>query len=290
MSPDMAKKIERWPGLVRDFLLGALGIVCIVFALVSAINDKLQAAGTLFTAGLLLCIFSSLSRFESIKGLGVEAKMVALTNKIDEAELFLKHMRSMVGLMADTSFQIIGNMGRWDAEIPKAALLGIVERFQEQLTALGEPDTDIEKKLEPWHAANLRDLARPIYGALHQFVQFQNQLLTQESRNLPQDTSVQDPKRVRVDGFFDRNVEFLRRLDKIWNSHLIDFPRDIVRLIKDSSIGTPEELQWLLRQIEDALGELRYYIEQKTFKDKNAWLGRPYSWEIKLDFPNVLRP
>jgi hypothetical protein len=41
--------------------------------------------------------------------------------------------------MADTSFQIIGNLGRWDAEIPKAAMLKIVENFHELLTSLGEP-------------------------------------------------------------------------------------------------------------------------------------------------------
>jgi hypothetical protein len=268
-------------------LLGAIGIICITFALHSAINEKLQAAGTLFTAGLLLCIFSSLARFESIKGLGVEAKMVALSNKLVEADLLMNHMRNMVGLMADTSFHIIGNLGRWDAGIPKTAMLEIVDRFQEQLAALGESESDIEKKLEPWHTANMQDLAQPIYGALHKFVQFQNQVMTQESRDLPADAPAQDRRRIRFDGFFDRNSEFLRRLDRMWKPDVVDFSSDLERLVCESSVGTPEELRWLLQQLTNALDELRYYRVHKKFKNRNAWLARPYIWEIDLDFSSI---
>lgn len=69
-------KFANWPGQFRDFLLGTMGITCLGIAIYSTITDKLQAGALLFTAGLILIAFSSLSRFESIKALGVEAKMV----------------------------------------------------------------------------------------------------------------------------------------------------------------------------------------------------------------------
>ncbi|PKV46377.1 hypothetical protein CLU92_3784 [Janthinobacterium sp. 61] len=280
--------IVKWPGLIRDFLLGSMGLLCIGFAIHSAVNEKLQAAGTLFTAGLLLCLFSSLARFESIKGLGIEAKMVALSEKLNEADQLLGHMRNMVGLMADTSFQIIGNLGRWDAEIPKAAMLKIVGNFHELLTSLGEPAEVIEKKLEPWHLSNERDLVYPIHGALHKFVQFQNQVLTEQAREAPQgDATIRGQS---VSDLFDRNVDFLRRVDKLINSEIDEFPEGVDRLIRDSDVGTNEDLLWLRRQLEGPLEELRYYLKHKSFKDKGAWLARPYAWEIAMDFTSLSHP
>jgi hypothetical protein len=273
-------KFASWPGQFRDFMLGAMGITCLGIAIYSTTTDKLQAGALLFTAGLILIAFSSLSRFESIKALGVEAKMVALSDKLSEADSLLAHMRNMVGLMADTSFQIIGNMGRWDAEIPKPEMIKIVENFEHLLVALGEPDETIQRKLEPWHQANTRDMAQSILGALHKFQQYQNQVLAEEARNRttpPADPS-EDSRR------FDRNTEFIRRANEIWQGQIDDFPDQVEKLIGEADIAEPAHLRWLLREANPMLEELRHYLEHKKFKDRSGWLARPYIHEIPLDF------
>lgn len=273
-------KFANWPGKIRDFMLGAMGMTCFGIAIYSSVTDKLQAGALLFTAGLILIAFSSLSRFESIKALGVEAKMVALSDKLSEADSLLAHMRNMVGLMADTSFQIIGNMGRWDAEIPKPEMIKIVENFEQLLVALGEPDEVIQHKLEPWHQANTREMAQSILGALHKFQQYQNQVLTEEARNrttLPADPNEESRR-------FDRNAEFIRRANEIWSGQIEDFPDEVETLISEADIAEPAHLRWLLREVSPMLRELRHYLEHKKFKDRTGWLARPYFHEIPLDF------
>lgn len=261
-------------------MLGAMGMACLGIAIYFSVSEKLQAATLLFTAGLILTAFSSLSRFESIKALGVEAKMVALNDKLSEAESLLGHMRNMVGLMADTSFQIFGKLGRWDAQIPKPDMLKIVENFEQLLVALGEPDEAIERKLEPWHQANTRDMAQSVIDALNKFQQYQNQVLAEEARN--RTTPLEDPN--EDSHRFRRNTEFIRRASEIWMGQIDKFPDEIEKLISGSDITEPARLRWLLSEVKPMLEELRHYLQHKKFKDKLVWLARPYGHEIPLDF------
>ena len=274
------KKFTSWPGKFRDLMLGTLGMMCLGIAIYFTLTEKLQAGALLFTAGLALVAFSSLSRFESIKALGVEAKMVALNDKLSEADSLLAHMRNMVGLMADTSFQIIGNMGRWDAEIPKSEMIKIVENFEQLLVALGEPDETIQRKLEPWHQANTRDMAESILSALNKFQQYQNQVLAEEARN--RTTPLTDPNEDSLR--FDRNTEFVRRANEIWSDQIDEFPDEVEKLISGADIAEPAHLRWLLREVNPMLKELRHYLKHKKFKDRSGWLARPYLYEIPLDF------
>lgn len=275
-----SNKFACWPEKFRDFMLGAMGMTCLGIAIYFTVTDKLQAATLLFTAGLILIAFSSLSRFESIKALGVEAKMVALNDKLSEAESLLAHMRNMVGLMADTSFQIIGKLGRWDAEIPKPEMIKIVENFEQLLVALGEPDETIQCKLEPWHQANTCEMAQSIFGALNKFQQYQNQVLTEESRN--RTTPLADPN--EESHRLGRNTEFIRRANEIWRGQIDDFPDEVEKLIGGSDIAEPAHLRWLQREVNPMLEELRHYLKHKKFKDRRGWLARPYFHEIPMDF------
>lgn len=275
-----SNKFASWLGNFRDLMIGGMGMTCLGMAIYFAVTEKLQAGALLFTAGLIQIAFSSLSRFESIKALGVEAKMVALDDKLSEAESLLAHMRNMVGLMADTSFQIIGNMGRWDAEIPKLEMIKIVENFEQLLAALGEPEETIQLKLEPWHQANTREMAQSILGALSKFQQYQNQVLTEEIRN-----RVTPPTDPNEDSFrFGRNTAFIMRANEIWRGKISDFPDEVEELISGAEIANPAHLRWLQREVSPMLEELRHYLKHKKFKDRHNWLARPYFYEIPLDF------
>lgn len=280
MSTTLPQKLISWPAKFRDFILGAMGITSLGIAICFAVFDKLPAATLLFAAGLLLIAFSGLSRFESIKALGVEAKMVALNDKLSEAESLLDHMRNMVGLMADTSFQIIGKLGRWDAEIPKPEMIKIVENFEQLLVALGEPEDAIQRKLEPWHHSNMRDMAQSILGALSKFHQYQNQVLTENARNRTSPPADQNED----SRLFDRNTDFMRNANEIWGGEIELFPDEVERLIGGADIAKPAHLRWLQREVNPMLQELRHYLKYKKLKNRHDWLVRPYICDIPLDF------
>jgi hypothetical protein len=261
---------------VRDFILGVLGLICIVFAIASTLADKLPAAGTLFTAGLLLCIFSSLSRFESIKGLGIEAKMAALDTKLNEADHLLKHIRNAVGLSADVSFQVMGRIGRWDADVPKKEALEIADRFSEQLRALGADKDEINHSMAPWHSANLADLARPLHQEMYNLVHLRNQELTAISHKVTPANET-NPEWIKLQDAFKQNTAFLTLINERWEYGVLAFANEAEELLTHMPAVADLEKRELLNRIKPMIEDIKFYHEHKQFRDRQRWLDQPYS-------------
>jgi hypothetical protein len=262
----------------RDFILGAFGLVCIMLAIVMTLADKLPAAGTLFTAGLLLCIFSSLSRFESIKGLGIEAKMAALDTKLDEAEHLLKHIRNSVGLTADVSFHVMGRLGRWDADLPKKEALEIADGFTTLLHDLGADEDEIDRRMAPWHRANMIDLALPIRNAIFELIQLKNQEITKASHELTQPVDPSNPEWMRLQDAISRNGAYLTMLNNKWKECSEEFIVEVEDLIMQAPTPIDDEKRELIIKLRVMIDDAQYYYKHKKFRDRRRWLdqSQPY--------------
>jgi hypothetical protein len=267
--------VSKGASVTRDVLLAAMGLLCLALGIMMALVDKLPAAGTLFTAGLLLCIFSSLSRFESIKGLGIEAKMTALDNKLNEADQLLGHIRDSVGLMADISFQAMARIGFYDATIPKQEALVIADAFRKQLRELGDSEAEINRRMDPWHESNLRRLTLPIYNGLRDFVFLQNQRLTEQPRSVPLPLNGPDPHMTWLNDQLTKNGAFIRQIDERWRGHLTDFGMRAEELVKSAPCGTAEERQALAETLTTSIEDARYYVANKDFHDRQRWIDAP---------------
>jgi hypothetical protein len=267
--------VSKVASATRDFLLALMGLLCLALGIVVALGDRLPAAGVFFTAGLLLCMFSSLSRFESVKGLGIEAKMADLNNKLNEADQLLKHIRDSVGLMADVSFQSMALTGFWDRAFPKQQALVLADAFRQQLRELGENDEEINRRMAPWHESNIRDLVRPIYKEINDFVDIQRQKLSEEMRELKKPISDIDPEYVRLNGLLSKNAEFGQELHERWLNRVNDFGR-AETLIESAPCGTPEEKRKLIKRVILSIEDVRHYVENKDFRDRHRWLASPY--------------
>jgi hypothetical protein len=259
--------MKKSVGKIRDFFLAILGFICLIFGIYMAWQEKIPSASLLFTAGIFLCILSSLSRFESFKGLGIEAKMTALDNKMDEADRLLIHIRDIVGLTANISFQLMARIGRWDAEIPMHETRTIAADFKKQLRALGETDAAINKRMAPWHESNIRDLVEPIYLDILEFIRIQNQKLTQETRDLAPDLPSDHPERLRLNNFFDKNSAYIQQIGEQWLSNVNGFAADTDKMILESPSGSPAELTELISRLRPQVDAAKHYVTYLEFRD-----------------------
>jgi hypothetical protein len=66
----------------------------------SAANGNAAIAATSLTAGLVLLFAATIDRFESLKGLGIEAKTRKLDEKIEQADEALRRLRELTELTA----------------------------------------------------------------------------------------------------------------------------------------------------------------------------------------------
>ncbi|WP_295763789.1 hypothetical protein [Undibacterium sp.] len=238
-----------------------------------AIADKLPISGTLFTAGLLLCIFSSLSRFESIKGLGIEAKMAALDNKLYEADRNLDHIQNTVGLMADISFQIMARIGRWDGSIPKTEAIVIADGLAQQLRELGATEDEINRRMAPWHESNLFDLTQPIYNGLLEFSQLRNQHLTAETHQLTQPLSADNPEMTRINEELAVTAEFNKEIAAYRSETPVQFIPIAEEFINKIPFASHTEKRALHNKLREFIDDARFYMDNNKFKSKERWIN-----------------
>ena len=268
--------LGRFVSVVRDFLLGVMGLGCLALGILMAVIDKLPAAGTLFGAGIMLCLISSLSRFESSIGLWSESNMAALDSMLHEADNILAHIRNSVGLMADISFQTMARIGFWDATIPKSEALGIADAFQKQLKELGESDASVRRRMEPWLESNLRRLVAPIHQRLQDFIQLQNQILNDRAHSLPKPLDHASPEWQEITRLIDMNSAFLNRIGTQMANGMDIFLSKVEHFIDEAPTGTSEEKATFLSEIRPLIDDARYYAEQHDFRDREKWIESSY--------------
>lgn len=273
---------KKWAPGIRDVVLGIIGTVTLILAIKLTLEEKLQAGGMLLTGGLFITLASGLSRFKSISGMGVTAQMRELDEKLDEAERLVTHVREIVGLTADVTFQLLSRAENGRSALSRRDALDIADAFRRQMKSLGVDDKEIEAHMLPWHNANLRELLQPVHQLASEYFQRQSQETTKESFNFPHDAPADDERRLAIQARSDRNTAFIVAVTQLWNADEFAYVSAIESTVLESKCGTEAERRILLSQIADALGSGRYYSEKLDFRSREAWINAQASTQFAL--------
>lgn len=264
---------KKWAPGIRDVVLGIIGSVMLILAIKLTLEDKLQAGGMLLTGGLFITLASGLSRFKSISGMGVTAQMHELGEKLDEAERLFTHVREIVGLTADVTFQLMARTENGNSALSRRDALEIADAFRRQMKSLDEEDKAIESHMLPWHKANLRELLKPVHLLISEYFQRQSQETTKESFYFPHDAPADDERRLAVQARSVRNTTFIVAVTQLWDADEFVYVSAIESTILESPCGTEVERRILLSQVKDALGSARYYSENLDFRSREVWIN-----------------
>jgi hypothetical protein len=146
---------------VALFLVNAVVVICglgmIVFGALNAVAGRSVIAGTCLTGGVVLLLFGTVDRFESIKGLGIEAKVARLDATIHTAEDLLKRLREVAEMFGGTTLRTASALGRWDSAPSVEENYALVVQVKDLLLRLGSSPETIRRMLEPWMAQNIFD-------------------------------------------------------------------------------------------------------------------------------------
>jgi hypothetical protein len=132
----------------------------------SALNGQVTTAAISLTAGLLLLFAGTIDRFESLKGLGVEAKTRQLDQKIEQATDALKRLKELAELTGASLVDLNSKIGRWSSGPSPREAYALAQKVRSTMMALGSEPSAIRDALKPWVRITCYDVASAIAAPL----------------------------------------------------------------------------------------------------------------------------
>jgi hypothetical protein len=234
-------------------------------------------AATSLTAGLVLLFAATIDRFESLKGLGVEAKTRQLDRKIEQADEALKRLREVAELTSETVIDLNNKIGRWDSAPTAGESYRLAQKTRSILTALGSDPATIRKILEPWAQTMSRDLTYALTQPLRQAMANEITRLQAERSSIPQPWNPQDPNLLRLNVAIDAAQSYVsNQLGKLWEWPLDAYPERLLAIFDDAPLPQSEAIRGARLRAEAFSAGMRTIRE--TFEIPN-----PEPWFVEID-------
>lgn len=151
---------------VTNLLLFAAGSVMLWLGVWAAVAARTSDAAAYLAAGLVLLFAATISRFESLKGLGVEAK-TKIDQQINETDTRLKLLKEATEMFATQIVELNSSVGRWDSTPKVRAAYDNAQKIKLLLEEGGSDATTIRRVLLPWVRVTCFDLCIGIYQELN---------------------------------------------------------------------------------------------------------------------------
>jgi len=219
---------------VTNWSLFVAGMVNLGVGTWSAAQGNAAIAATSLTAGLVLLFAATIDRFESLKGLGIEAKTRKLDEKIEQADEALRRLRQLAELTGAALVDMNSKMGRWDSAPGPREALALAERVRSIMQALGSEPPAIATALRPWARILCHDLAAAFIAPLHNEITERIQELDKLRQAIPTPMDSNDPEFHRLTGEINAGKTYIaERLRKIHQFDLDDYPACFLALFEN---------------------------------------------------------
>lgn len=210
----------------------------------SAVSGDATIAATSLTAGLVLLFAATIDRFESLKGLGIEAKTRQLDRKIEQADEALRRIKEVTELTGSALIDLNSKMGRWDSAPSPRAAYALAQRVKTILVTLGCEQPSVRQALAPWVETFCRDfasaLARPLLDALVT----RSRELERERSTIPQPMGANDPRLTTSTAAIGEISTYLeQRVRKIYKLNADEFPDRFLQLFESVPHISPDVVE-----------------------------------------------
>jgi hypothetical protein len=253
------------------------GMVNLVVGSVSAVHEHASIAATSLTAGLVLLFAATIDRFESLKGLGVEAKTRRLDQKIEQADDALRRLRDLTELTGTALVDLHSKMGRWDSAPSAREAYGLAQKVRSIMEGLGSVPRAVAIALRPWATTLCRDLMRTLVAPLEKAMTDQMRQFEQQRASIKQPIDPTNPDFVRLNAQVNEASQYLvDKLRKPMRLQLDDFPACLVRAFDD--------VPFLAAEIVNPIQEnaLRFTADMEILRE-TASLAHAEAWFSELE-------
>jgi hypothetical protein len=263
-------------GLTNWGLFSA-GAVNLAVGTWSALKGEVANAATSLTAGLVLLFAATIDRFESFKGLGVEAKTRQLDQKIEQADEALRRLKEVAELTGATLVDLNSKMGRLGSAPSPREAYALAQKVRHIMASLGSETASMRQTLEPWIRIFCHDLATAIASPLDTALSEKIRELERERAGIQQPMDPNDAKLARTTAAIREISTYLgQHLRKIYQFRVDDYPERFLQLFEDVPLVSEEVLapiQAKARQFAPAMLEPR----------QNLQLASPEPWFLEID-------
>lgn len=240
----------------------------------SALNEQVTSAATSLTAGLVLLFAGTIERFESLKGLGIEAKTRQLDQKIEQAADALKRLKELAELTGASLVDMNSKMGRYGSAPSPREAYALAQKVRSTMSALGSEPSAMRQALEPWIKITCYDVARACTAPLARALSEKRKELERERAGIRKPVDPNDPVLLRTTAALNEaGVYTTQRLDKLHEFHIEDYPERFLQLFEDVPLVDQQTLAPIranARQFAPAMLELRQKLE---LADPEPWFN-----------------
>lgn len=208
-----------------NWILCAAGLANLVVGTLAAVNDSVATSATSLTAGLVLLFAGTIDRFESLKGLGIEAKTRQLDQKIVQADDALRRLREMAEITGAALLDINSKIGRWDSAPEPRDSIALANRVRQIMKSLGSDDVAIGTALRPWAKTLCFDMASVQVKELNKLLMSRSTELQTQRQNIPPPWQPDDPQLSTLNAQLSSISEFQSaRLNNLYSMEIEDYP------------------------------------------------------------------
>lgn len=169
---DPARSIQPVTPVVRfalaNWALLSAGLGALLLGLLRLYAGDATLAGAGLGAGLVLSLAATFERFESVKGLGIEAKARELDKRIDRADEVLATVRRLTEASSEALVRLAASAGRWDSAPRPEGNFAMVDELKRILEEAGTAKEKCDAILLPWARQLAIDIGIMVLGPYYE--------------------------------------------------------------------------------------------------------------------------
>jgi hypothetical protein len=272
------------PIRIQSFILFLSSISISGIATFLAVQGNTSGAATCYVAGMLFLVFSNIDRFTSVKGLGFEANMRELGDKIKEADAVLKQLRSLSTFASRAVVDLTNRTGRIGVSINSKERYQYVTDVIEHLEQMGVSKDEIRRTLSAWVYYSTFDLMNYLMrgrpgedgGILKSAEEYRRQLQAQFNENCQLTDPLQSARRQEIQTQLDKIDAWLRECRSISSDKSEFLPEKIELLMRNVYWLTPGERGDLIERSVPIIKEIKSIRDELKYRDLDAWARLEY--------------
>lgn len=247
------------------------GMVNLGVGTLSAIRGQASIAATSLTAGLVLLFAATIDRFESLKGLGVEAKTRRLDEKIEQADQAIRGLRELTEVAGAALIDHNSKMGRWDSAPGPRESYALAQKVRSIMSSLGSEQPAIAAALRPWASILCHDLAVALVKPIQKAMTDKIQKLNQERASIASSIDPRNPQFLRLNAEIESGNAFTSRLQKIYEFNIDDYPERFVGLFDNVPLLEEDEVRPIRGKALQFTSDMKTLRHSLTLPNAEAW-------------------
>lgn len=248
------------------------GMVNLIVGSWFAAHADTAIAATSLTAGLVLLFAATIDRFESLKGLGIEAKTRKLDEKIEQADEALRKLRQLTELTGAALINLNSKMGRWDSAPSARESLALVDSVRSIMQGLGSEPSAISTALRPWARILCFDLTSLFESRLSESISKKINELELRRQSIPKPVDPNNPDLFRLTEEINAGHNYLERIRKTYIYELEDYPACFLSLFENVPYLTQEEIFSLREKAAPFATDMNFLKQNTSLPNAETWM------------------